>query len=116
MRFFLFIISTLLFDLRKLEYKGLFFLFKAGLWSSGCFNIQYSLKCIRCSKIAFAIARSKSVGWGGGKGGGAERRGLGPRNDFITTCKAVTLCGGQRILAIFFLSKARGEPAEKLTQ
>ena len=52
------------------------------------------------------------VGWG--KGG--ERRGLAPRNDFITTCKAVTLCGGHRILAIFFPSKARGEPAETLTQ
>ena len=76
---------------------------------------QYSIKCIRCSKIAFAVVRS--VGWGGGRGGGGwERRGLAPRNDFITTCKAVTLCGGHRILAIFFPSKARGEPAETLTQ
>ena len=55
------------------------------------------------------------MGWGKG-GGGCERRGLGSRNDFITTCKAVTLCGGHRILAIFFLSKARGEPSETLTQ
>ena len=29
--------------------------------------------------------------------GGRKRRGLGPRNDVVTTCKAVTLRGGQRI-------------------
>ena len=34
-------------------------------------------------------------------GGGGERRGLGPRNDVLTTCKAVTLRGGQRIIALF---------------
>ena len=30
------------------------------------------------------------------------RRGLGPRNDVLTTCKAVTLRGGQRICAVYF--------------
>ena len=34
-------------------------------------------------------------------GGGGGRRGLGPRNDLRTTCKAVTLRGGQRIVALF---------------
>ena len=40
----------------------------------------------------------------GGRGGGGEggRRGLGPRNEVLTTCKAVTLRGGQRIIAAFF--------------
>ena len=39
-----------------------------------------------------------SQGWGGGK-----RRGLGPRNDVLTTCKAVfTPRAGQRIIAVFF--------------
>ena len=35
---------------------------------------------------------------------GAEggRRGLGPRNDGLTTCKAVTLRGGHLIVAVFF--------------
>ena len=39
---------------------------------------------------------------GGGGGGGGKRRGLGPRNDVLTTCKAVTLRDGQRIIAVFF--------------
>ena len=34
--------------------------------------------------------------------GGGKRRGLGPRGDVTTTCKAVTLRGGQRKIAIFF--------------
>ena len=33
---------------------------------------------------------------------GEGRRGLGPRNDVLTTCKAVTLRGGQRICAVYF--------------
>ena len=43
-------------------------------------------------------------GEGGGeaRSGGVERRGLGPRNNVLTTCKAVTLCGGQWIIAVFF--------------
>ena len=36
------------------------------------------------------------------QGGGGKRRGLGPRNDVLTTCKAVTPRGGQRIIAAFF--------------
>ena len=36
---------------------------------------------------------------GGGGGGGQS---LGPRNDVLTTCKAVTLRGGQRKIAVFF--------------
>ena len=31
-----------------------------------------------------------------------KRRGLGPRNDVLTTCKAVTQRGGQRIITVFF--------------
>ena len=34
--------------------------------------------------------------------GGGEERGLGPRNDVLTTCKTVALRGGQRIIAVFF--------------
>ena len=33
---------------------------------------------------------------------GWKRRGLGPRNDVLTTCKAVTLRGGQRIIEVSF--------------
>ena len=53
-------------------------------------------------------------------GGGGERRGQGPRNDVLTTCTAVTLRGGQRIIAlfpavnIFRLSEARSEPVEEI--
>ena len=38
---------------------------------------------------------------GGGGGGGGKRRGLGPRNDVLSTCKAVTLRGGQRVIDVF---------------
>ena len=45
---------------------------------------------------------------------GEKRRGLGPRNDVLTTCKAVTLLGGQRVISVFptviILIKARSEP------
>lgn len=30
-----------------------------------------------------------------------KRRGLGPRNDVFSTCKAVTLRGGQRVIGVF---------------
>ena len=33
---------------------------------------------------------------------GGKSPGLGPRNDVLTTCKAVTLSDGQRIIAVFF--------------
>ena len=41
------------------------------------------------------------------------------RNDVLTTCKAVTLRGGQRIIAVFFpqlifIIEARSEPAEEM--
>ena len=36
------------------------------------------------------------------RGEGGKRRGLGPRNDVLTTCKAVTPRGDQRIIAAFF--------------
>ena len=42
---------------------------------------------------------------GRGEGGGGKRRGLGQRNDVLTTCKAVTLRCGQRIIAVFSQSK-----------
>ena len=38
-------------------------------------------------------------GWGWG---GRKRQGLGLRNNVLITCKAVTLCGGQRIIPVFF--------------
>ena len=34
--------------------------------------------------------------------GGGKRRGLGLRNDVLTTCKAVTQRGGQWIITVFF--------------
>ena len=36
---------------------------------------------------------------------GEEETSLEPRNDVLTTCKAVTLCGDQRIIAVFSHSK-----------
>ena len=55
----------------------------------------------------------------GGAGGGGKRRGLRPRNDVLTTCKAVTLHGGQRKIAVFptvniFRLFRRSEPAEEI--
>ena len=35
--------------------------------------------------------------------GKGERRGLGLRNDVLTTCKAVTSRGGHRIIVVGFL-------------
>ena len=35
------------------------------------------------------------------KTSGGERQGRGPRNDVLTTCKAVTLRGGQRVIDAF---------------
>ena len=46
-----------------------------------------------------------------------KRRGLGPRNDVLTTCKAVTQRGGQWIITVFFprqiFLEARSEPQRK---
>ena len=44
-----------------------------------------------------------------GDGGGGKRRGLGPRNDVLTTCKAVTLRGGQRIIALTLFPKQKAK-------
>ena len=53
---------------------------------------------------AMWFIKSISLKQGGG-GGGGKRRGLGPRNDVLTTCKAITLRDGQRIIAAFSHSK-----------
>ena len=42
----------------------------------------------------FAVFYSCYIPVGGG--GGGERRGLGPRNDVLTTCKAVNLRASQQ--------------------
>ena len=42
--------------------------------------------------------------WGGG-----ERRELGPRNDVLTTCKTVTLSGGQQIILQYFEKRTSRE-------
>ena len=59
--------------------------------------------------------------YSGGGGGRGKRRGLGPRNDVLTTCKAVIQRGGQRIITVFFPQKifldfleARSEPTEEI--
>ena len=53
-----------------------------------------------------------------GGGGGGKKRGLGPRNNVLTTCKAVTLHGGQRVIGVFptlnILIEARSEPSEEM--
>ena len=72
-------------------------------------------------KLFYFLGLSRTgVGWWGG-GGGGERKGLGPRNDVHTTCKAVTLRGGQRIITVFFpqlifldFLEARSELAEEI--
>ena len=45
---------------------------------------------------------------------GGRRRGLGPRNDVLTTCKAVTLSDGQRIIAVFSHEANRQRESEML--
>ena len=54
---------------------------------------------------------------GGGEAGG-ERQGLGPRNNVLTTCKSVTLRGGQQVIGVFptpnILIEARSKPAEEM--
>ena len=69
-----------------------------------------------CNNVAFntkMLKEKKRKGWGEGK-----KRGLGPRNDVLTTCKAVTLHGGQRVIGVFptlnILIEARSEPAEEM--
>ena len=54
----------------------------------------------------------------GGGGGGGKRQGLGPRNNVLTTCKSVTLRGGQQVIGVFptlnILIEARSKPAEEM--
>ena len=61
---------------------------------------------------------SEVCGRGWGPGAGGKRRGLGPRNDVFTTYKAVTLRGGQRIIAVFSravnILEVRREQAEEI--
>ena len=49
------------------------------------------------------------------RGERGKRRGLGPRNDVLTTCKMVTLRGGKRIVfpTVNILIEARSEPEEE---
>ena len=54
----------------------------------------------RPKKGTIKISPSKTQKQERGRGG--ERRGLGPRNDVLTTCKAVILRGGQRIIEVSF--------------
>ena len=53
--------------------------------------------CMFCSKKTIFIEKNTT----GGEGG-VKRRGLGLRNDVLTTCKVVTALGGQPIIAVFF--------------
>ena len=59
----------------------------------------------KCSMTSLAdtkhMLRERKIDSAGG-GGRRKRRGLGPRNDVLTTCKAVTLRGGQWIITVFF--------------
>ena len=67
-------------------------------------HIIFFLLCLRGTQLhctTLCVPASVSFDQGGG-GGGGGRRGLGPRNDVLTTCKAVTLRDGQRIIAAFF--------------
>ena len=46
-------------------------------------------------EVCKRVGTGGEVGWGG-------RRGMGLRNDVLTTCKAVTSRGGQRIIVVCF--------------
>ena len=50
--------------------------------------------------------------------GGWKRQGLGPRNNVLTTCKSVTLRGGQQVIGVFptlnILIEARSKLAEEM--
>ena len=48
---------------------------------------------ILLTKKGYIIQTRVGGGGGGGGGGGLKRRGLGPRNNVLTTCKAVTQRG-----------------------
>ena len=65
---------------------------------------------VMADTIGYIQIKMRAASMGGG-GGGGKRRGLGPRNDVLTTCKAVTPRGGQRKIAVLF---PRSEPAEEI--
>ena len=74
---------------------------KPDSFTPNCNNVALG-KCVKKKK------KRKKPGMGSW---GGRRRGLGPRNDVLTTCKAVTQHGGQQIIAVFifrlFRSKKR---------
>ena len=63
------------------------------------FRTKYSKRrsVLHLLKLIFDTSFRRGRGGGGGK-----RRGQGPRKDVLTTCKAVTQRGGQRISTVFF--------------
>ena len=75
-------------------------------------NVFYCLNSRHCRDLELVSSLARVSNRGGlnqtnvcsSKGGGGEgkRRGLGLRNDVLTNCKAVTLRGGQWIIAVFF--------------
>ena len=67
-------------------------------------ELQETWAVIRGDAI-FLLFSVCSADWIYVAGRGGERRGLGPRNDVFTTCKAITLHDGQQIIAAFFHSK-----------
>ena len=60
-------------------------------------NQWASENCKRFCKNSLICAVLPNQQWEGGR----ERRGLGPRNDVLTTCKAVTLHVSQRVIGVF---------------
>ena len=53
--------------------------------------------------LDFGIQSFERLGAGAGGGGvGEETRSRNEKNDVLTTCKAVTQRGGQRIITVFF--------------
>ena len=61
-----------------------------------------SIKDFRYKNSECVNQRGLRGGGGGGGGWDWERRGREPRNNVLTTCKAVTLPGSQRVIAVFF--------------
>ena len=84
---------------------------------------SYSIRLSFLMKQIVIVAKKENILTGREAGGGRVWRGLGPRNDVLTSWKAVTMHGGQRIIAVFFpqwtfldFLEARGEPAEETTK
>ena len=60
---------------------------------------EYTVCLVSASDVMEHFAFPALDESGGGRGG--KGRGLGPRNDVLTTCKAVILRCSQRIIALF---------------